>query len=148
MAIGNTFYTKNTTLIISSTFEGLEKRSINLDCTSAFLPSNSKLTNTLPTLKHSKSIVSFKGLLTTYPLFSLTRSVFRILGSVFGSSFPYVFPGFGLYSYLVVSLAGLIVIALVCIAFGSTIIVPTSACELATTTAQRGILAGAPVVGN
>ncbi|XP_045767301.1 putative transporter svop-1 [Maniola jurtina] len=55
--------------------------------------------------------------------------------------------GFGLYSYLVVSLAGMIVIALVCTAFGTNIIVPTSACELGTTTTQRGMLAGAPVIG-
>ncbi|XP_039750875.1 putative transporter svop-1 [Pararge aegeria] len=55
--------------------------------------------------------------------------------------------GFGLYSYLVVSLAGCIVLALVCIAFGTTIIIPTSACELGTTSSQRGILAAAPVVG-
>ncbi|XP_023940985.1 putative transporter svop-1 [Bicyclus anynana] len=55
--------------------------------------------------------------------------------------------GFGLYNYLVVSMAGFIVIALVCIAFSTTIIIPTSACELGTTSSQRGILAGAPVVG-
>nr|XP_034828780.1 putative transporter svop-1 [Maniola hyperantus] len=55
--------------------------------------------------------------------------------------------GFGLYSYLLVSLAGMIVIALVCTAFGTNIIIPTSACELGTTTTQRGLLAGTPIVG-
>ncbi|XP_026498457.2 synaptic vesicle 2-related protein-like [Vanessa tameamea] len=55
--------------------------------------------------------------------------------------------GFGLYSYSLISVSGLVVIALVCTAYGNTIIIPTSACELETTTAQRGILAAAPVVG-
>ncbi|XP_045449418.1 putative transporter svop-1 [Melitaea cinxia] len=55
--------------------------------------------------------------------------------------------GFGLYSYFLLSLTGLTVIALVCTAYGTTIIVPTSACELMTTSAQRGFLAAAPVVG-
>ncbi|XP_050349462.1 synaptic vesicle 2-related protein-like isoform X1 [Nymphalis io] len=55
--------------------------------------------------------------------------------------------GFGLYSYLLLSVSGLVVIAVVCTAYGNTIIVPTSACELQTTTAQRGVLAAVPVVG-
>ncbi|CAH0723973.1 unnamed protein product, partial [Brenthis ino] len=55
--------------------------------------------------------------------------------------------GFGLYSYLIASLSGLVIISVACIAYGTTIIIPTSACELKTTTAQRGILAATPLVG-
>ncbi|CAH2085861.1 unnamed protein product [Euphydryas editha] len=55
--------------------------------------------------------------------------------------------GFGLYSYLLTTLTGLTVISLVCTAYGNTIIIPASACELMTTSAQRGLLAAAPVVG-
>ncbi|CAH2085860.1 unnamed protein product [Euphydryas editha] len=55
--------------------------------------------------------------------------------------------GFGLYSYLISSLAGLMVISFVCIAYSNTMITPTSACELETTSGQRGLLASMPVVG-
>ncbi|XP_041968041.1 synaptic vesicle 2-related protein-like [Aricia agestis] len=55
--------------------------------------------------------------------------------------------GFGLYSYLMTVLAGLIVISQVCVAYGTTIIIPASTCELETTGAQRGALAAVPVVG-
>nr|XP_032515777.1 putative transporter svop-1 isoform X1 [Danaus plexippus plexippus] len=54
--------------------------------------------------------------------------------------------GFGLYSVVLLSLSGLIIISLVCIAYASTIIVPASACELETTTSQKGLLAAVPVI--
>ncbi|CAG9580136.1 unnamed protein product [Danaus chrysippus] len=54
--------------------------------------------------------------------------------------------GFGLYSIVLLSLSGLIIISLVCIAYASTIIVPASACELETTTSQKGLLAAVPVI--
>ncbi|CAH2085859.1 unnamed protein product [Euphydryas editha] len=55
--------------------------------------------------------------------------------------------GFGLYSYLLSGLAGLMVISFVSIAFSNTMITPTSACELGTTSGQRGLLASIPVIG-
>lgn len=55
--------------------------------------------------------------------------------------------GFGLYSYLLTCLTGSSIIAFGCISYGSTFIVPTSACELATTGTQQGVLAAGPVVG-
>ncbi|XP_072949755.1 synaptic vesicle 2-related protein-like [Epargyreus clarus] len=55
--------------------------------------------------------------------------------------------GFGLYSYILTSFAGFAIISFGCIAYGTTIIIPTSACELGTTTAQQGFLAAAPLVG-
>ncbi|KAH9628098.1 hypothetical protein HF086_018314 [Spodoptera exigua] len=56
--------------------------------------------------------------------------------------------GFGLYSYIMTSLAGLAIISFACIVYANTIIVPTSACELATTGSQQGLLAAGPVVGS
>lgn len=55
--------------------------------------------------------------------------------------------GFGLYSYLLTTLAGLAIISFAFIAYGSTILIPASACELETTSGQQGALAAAPVVG-
>ncbi|XP_013192893.1 arabinose-proton symporter [Amyelois transitella] len=55
--------------------------------------------------------------------------------------------GFGLYNLLLTSLAGLVIISFACIVYGSTIIVPSSACELETTAAQQGLLASAPIIG-
>ncbi|KPJ14130.1 Synaptic vesicle 2-related protein [Papilio machaon] len=55
--------------------------------------------------------------------------------------------GFGLYSYNLTALTGFIIIAYVCIAFGTTIIIPASACELETTNAQQGLIASGPLVG-
>ncbi|XP_028026289.1 synaptic vesicle 2-related protein-like [Bombyx mandarina] len=55
--------------------------------------------------------------------------------------------GFGLYSILLVILVGVSIISFVCIGYSSTILVPTSACELQTTSSQQGILAAGPVVG-
>ncbi|CAH2040157.1 unnamed protein product, partial [Iphiclides podalirius] len=43
--------------------------------------------------------------------------------------------------------AGFTIIAYVCIAFGSTIIIPASACELNTTNSQQGYIAAGPLVG-
>lgn len=56
-------------------------------------------------------------------------------------------PGFGLYSYLNTLLAGSAIIAMACLVYGATFIVPASACELQTTGAQQGLLVAAPVVG-
>ncbi|XP_073952960.1 synaptic vesicle 2-related protein-like [Choristoneura fumiferana] len=55
--------------------------------------------------------------------------------------------GFGLYSYLNTLLAGFAIIAMSCLVYGATFIVPASACELQTTGAQQGLLVAAPVVG-
>ncbi|CAH0399015.1 unnamed protein product [Chilo suppressalis] len=55
--------------------------------------------------------------------------------------------GFGLFNFLYTSLIGFIIIAFVFVSYGSTIIVPASACELGTTATQRGMLAAAPVIG-
>ncbi|CAB3257974.1 unnamed protein product [Arctia plantaginis] len=54
--------------------------------------------------------------------------------------------GFGLYGCLMTALTALILIAFACIAYGVMFIVPTSACELQTTTAQQGLLASAPII--
>ncbi|XP_063893868.1 synaptic vesicle 2-related protein [Helicoverpa armigera] len=56
--------------------------------------------------------------------------------------------GFGLYSYIMTSLAGFAIISFACVVYASTIIVPSSACELETTTSQQGLLAAGPVVGS
>ncbi|XP_063540124.1 solute carrier family 22 member 11-like [Cydia strobilella] len=53
--------------------------------------------------------------------------------------------GYGLYSYLIIALAGASTISFVALIYGSTIIVPASACELETTTAQQGLVVGVPV---
>ncbi|XP_063548029.1 solute carrier family 22 member 13-like [Cydia strobilella] len=55
--------------------------------------------------------------------------------------------GYGIYNYLIIALAGIGTIAFVALTFGSTIIVPASACELATTSAQQGLLIAVPVLG-
>ncbi|KPI99494.1 Synaptic vesicle 2-related protein [Papilio xuthus] len=55
--------------------------------------------------------------------------------------------GFGLYNYNLTALTGFIIIAYACIAFGTTIIIPASACELETTNAQQGLIAAGPLVG-
>ncbi|XP_013137724.1 PREDICTED: putative transporter SVOPL isoform X2 [Papilio polytes] len=55
--------------------------------------------------------------------------------------------GFGLYSYNLTALTGFIIIAYACISFGTTMIIPTSACELKTTNAQQGFIAAGPLVG-
>ncbi|XP_013137725.1 PREDICTED: putative transporter ZK637.1 [Papilio polytes] len=55
--------------------------------------------------------------------------------------------GFGLYNYNLTALTGFIIIAYACIAFGTTIIIPASACELGTTSAQQGLIAAGPLVG-
>ncbi|KAL0831770.1 hypothetical protein ABMA28_001309 [Loxostege sticticalis] len=55
--------------------------------------------------------------------------------------------GFGLYSVLYILMTGLAIIAFACISYSTTFILPTSACELATTVAQQGVIAAAPVVG-
>ncbi|XP_073952735.1 solute carrier family 22 member 6-like [Choristoneura fumiferana] len=55
--------------------------------------------------------------------------------------------GFGLYSFLNTMLSGLAIISMACLVYGSTIVVPASACELQTTGSQRGILVAAPVIG-
>ncbi|KAL0831768.1 hypothetical protein ABMA28_001307 [Loxostege sticticalis] len=55
--------------------------------------------------------------------------------------------GFGLYSYLLVALTGFLIIAFACVGFSSMFLIPTSACELETTTAQQGLLAAGPIVG-
>ncbi|KAI8421223.1 hypothetical protein MSG28_008286 [Choristoneura fumiferana] len=54
---------------------------------------------------------------------------------------------FGLYSFLNTMLSGLAIISMACLVYGSTIVVPASACELQTTGSQRGILVAAPVIG-
>ncbi|XP_026727173.1 solute carrier family 22 member 6-like [Trichoplusia ni] len=56
--------------------------------------------------------------------------------------------GYGLYSHIMTGLTGITIISFVCIVFSSTIIVPTSACELGTTSSQQGLLAAGPVVGS
>ncbi|XP_028161215.1 synaptic vesicle 2-related protein-like [Ostrinia furnacalis] len=56
--------------------------------------------------------------------------------------------GFGLYSYLLVALTGFLIIAFAAIAYSTTLIIPTSACELGTTSGQQGLLAAAPIVGS
>lgn len=58
-----------------------------------------------------------------------------------------ILSGFGLYNFLHTVLTGLIIISFACIAYGTTILVPASACELGTTTAQQGMLAAAPFMG-
>ncbi|XP_052758131.1 synaptic vesicle 2-related protein-like isoform X2 [Galleria mellonella] len=55
--------------------------------------------------------------------------------------------GFGLYSYILAALTGLVIVSYGCIGYGSTIIVPSSACELNTTSAQQGLLVSAPIIG-
>ncbi|XP_063367367.1 synaptic vesicle 2-related protein-like [Cydia amplana] len=55
--------------------------------------------------------------------------------------------GYGLYSYLVIAVAGASTIAFVTLLYGSSIIVPASACELETTSAQQGLVVGVPVAG-
>ncbi|CAB3235218.1 unnamed protein product [Arctia plantaginis] len=55
--------------------------------------------------------------------------------------------GFGLYGYLLTVLTGYGIISFACIAFGSMFIVPTSACELQTTSGQQGLLAAGPIAG-
>ncbi|KAM3956304.1 synaptic vesicle 2-related protein [Aphomia sociella] len=56
--------------------------------------------------------------------------------------------GVGLYSYILTALTGLVIISFACIAYGGTIIVPASACELETTSAQQGLLVSAPLIGS
>jgi hypothetical protein len=46
-----------------------------------------------------------------------------------------------------IALAGVSTVSFVALMYGSTIIVPTSACELDTTGAQQGLLVGVPVAG-
>lgn len=58
-----------------------------------------------------------------------------------------VLPGFGLYNYLLTGLVGLSTISFVTLAYCSSIIVPTSACELETTTAQQGLVIAVPIAG-
>ncbi|CAF4817446.1 unnamed protein product [Pieris macdunnoughi] len=55
--------------------------------------------------------------------------------------------GFGRYSYTVIGAIGVNTIAYACITYGTTIIVPSSACELHTTSTQRGLLAAGPIIG-
>ncbi|XP_049871232.1 synaptic vesicle 2-related protein-like [Pectinophora gossypiella] len=55
--------------------------------------------------------------------------------------------GYGLYSHLLTVLTGLSIISYVFVIYSSTIIVPTSACELQTTSAQQGLLVAGPLVG-
>ncbi|XP_068620340.1 solute carrier family 22 member 11-like isoform X2 [Battus philenor] len=55
--------------------------------------------------------------------------------------------GHGLYSHQLTGLAGLIVVAFGCIAFGTATIIPTSACELQTTVAQQGLISSGPLAG-
>ncbi|KAI8421222.1 hypothetical protein MSG28_008285 [Choristoneura fumiferana] len=55
--------------------------------------------------------------------------------------------GFGLYNYLLTGLVGLSTISFVTLAYCSSIIVPTSACELETTTAQQGLVVAVPIAG-
>ncbi|XP_047996901.1 solute carrier family 22 member 6-A-like [Leguminivora glycinivorella] len=55
--------------------------------------------------------------------------------------------GYGLYNYLMVALAGASGIAFIALAYGSSIIVPTSACELATSGAQQGLQMALPIGG-
>ncbi|XP_061704336.1 putative transporter svop-1 [Cydia pomonella] len=54
---------------------------------------------------------------------------------------------FGLYSYINTICSGVAIISMACLVYGTTIIVPASACELQTTRAQQGLLVAAPVVG-
>ncbi|KAI8421221.1 hypothetical protein MSG28_008284 [Choristoneura fumiferana] len=58
------------------------------------------------------------------------------------------FNGFGLYNVLYTILTGMVIISYVTVAFSSTILVPASACDLETTSAQQGAMVAAPVVGN
>ncbi|XP_063386248.1 solute carrier family 22 member 21-like [Cydia fagiglandana] len=55
--------------------------------------------------------------------------------------------GYGLYSYINTFLAGLSIMSLACVVYGSTLTVGASACELQTTGAQQGLLVAAPVIG-
>ncbi|KAM3956302.1 synaptic vesicle 2-related protein-like [Aphomia sociella] len=55
--------------------------------------------------------------------------------------------GYGKYSYLLTALTGFVVVSFCCIVYSPTILVPTSACELKTTSAQQGFMAAAPLVG-
>ncbi|CAG9787447.1 unnamed protein product [Diatraea saccharalis] len=55
--------------------------------------------------------------------------------------------GYGLYSVSMAALTGIVIISFACIFYSSTIIVPVSACELDTTSAQQGILVAGPIVG-
>ncbi|KAJ0177597.1 hypothetical protein K1T71_006470 [Dendrolimus kikuchii] len=55
--------------------------------------------------------------------------------------------GFGLYSYTLIALTGAMILSSAFITYGSTILVPASACELQTNSGQQGALAAAPVVG-
>ncbi|XP_068622772.1 putative transporter SVOPL [Battus philenor] len=54
--------------------------------------------------------------------------------------------GFGWYSYAITALSGFSTIAFACIVFSTTFIIPTSACELGTTSAQQGLLASIPII--
>ncbi|CAB3246956.1 unnamed protein product [Arctia plantaginis] len=54
--------------------------------------------------------------------------------------------GFGLYGFLLTCLTSLILISFTCIAYGSPFIVPTSACELKTTSSQQGMLASGTII--
>ncbi|CAB3227013.1 unnamed protein product [Arctia plantaginis] len=55
--------------------------------------------------------------------------------------------GFGLYGVLLTALTAMILLGFSCIAYSTMFIVPTSACELATTPSQQGILAAGPIAG-
>ncbi|XP_049870520.1 putative transporter SVOPL [Pectinophora gossypiella] len=54
---------------------------------------------------------------------------------------------FGPYSYMLTVLTGVSIISYACMVYSSTIIVPTSACELGTTHSQQGLLVAGPLVG-
>ncbi|XP_059054538.1 probable metabolite transport protein CsbC [Achroia grisella] len=75
-------------------------------------------------------------------MYSYTKDVYKIPFEVALDR-----AGFGLYSYLVCALTGLVILSFTCIVYGTMILVPTSACELETTSAQQGLLASAPLVG-
>ncbi|CAK1579007.1 unnamed protein product [Parnassius mnemosyne] len=55
--------------------------------------------------------------------------------------------GFGLYSYILTSLAGLIIISYACIVFAVSIIIPASACELETSNSQQGYIVAGELIG-
>lgn len=56
-------------------------------------------------------------------------------------------PGFGLYNWFHTLVTGAVVVSFACVAYSNTIIVPTSACELGSTSTQQGLMASVPMIG-
>ncbi|XP_037975912.2 organic cation/carnitine transporter 7 [Plutella xylostella] len=56
--------------------------------------------------------------------------------------------GFGLYNWFHTLVTGAVVVSFACVAYSNTIIVPTSACELGSTSTQQGLMASVPMIGS